>query len=240
MKILFVLLITQLSFSQNITEKQIERLKKIKDLTYEDLAHENPGCPENSSCSEEMGRITGIFTDILKSKNNTNKLKKFFDKYGLPLNHFTRNTDKDTIFFSSRCRQHNPKEGEKTVEAFRYLKVLKMTTEQIFEKVDILDDDLSYYIPLRDTPYFIKNGKLVILKEFEDLSYYLSISSNGKITPIKPSKDDLKTAFKYSENILECPENKDLNNYFLGSYCRQIYNFDKKKVQVARIDWACP
>lgn len=240
MKLLLPFLFSTLVCSQNISEKLVKRLKDKKEITYEDLAHENPGCFENSACTEEMGLLTAKLVKILKKRNNIKSLRSFFNKHGLPLNHFTRTTDEKSIFFSSRCRQHNPKEGEKTFEAFRYMKKIEFTQNQIFEKAQILNSEQRYYIPLRDTPYYIKNDKLIILKEIEDFSFYLAISQLGNITPIQPRKSELETAFKHTENVRECPEDKDLNNYFLGSYCRKIYNFDTKKVDIIRIDWACP
>lgn len=244
MKTILLIIFSTSLFSQNLTTKQIERLKVKKEITYEDLAHENPGCLENSACTEEMGALFGAFTKALESKNNVSNLKRFHSKFGLPLNHFTRDTDEETVFFSSRCRQHNPKEGIKTVEAYRFLKKLENDDKHIFEKAELLNAknevEKTFTIPLRDTPYYIKNGKLIIMKEFEDFHYYLAIKSNGSFEPIEPKQSDLKTAFKYSENTQECPINKELRADFIGSYCRKIYNFDKNQVQEIRIDWACP
>ena len=54
-------------WAQNFTPEHIEKLNKLKNITYEDLAHANKGCPENSLCSETMGIKIGQWQSMAQA-----------------------------------------------------------------------------------------------------------------------------------------------------------------------------
>lgn len=230
--------------AKNISEKHAKRLKSMKDnVSYSDLAHENPGCPENSKCNEEMGLKMQAYNYVFKNyKNpypNLNKLKK---KYGIPFKFYTKNLSDNMISYTSKCRHHNPRkgEGDVTYEASMFLKELPQDGSLGLVEIEGLTSKIHFFIPIKDTPIFIKNKKLIIMREDSDnQSYYMTLNKNGSFRLSDISQRDLKIAHSHLEPQRECPEG-EVNTHFLGHYCRKIYNFDLKKVETIRLDWACP
>lgn len=230
--------------AQNISKKHVERLKSKKDnISYADLAHENPGCPENSQCNEEMGLKMQAYNYVFKNyKNpypNLNKLKK---KYGIPFKFYTQELSDNMISYTSKCRHHNPKEGEGDTiyEASMFLKELPQDGSLALVQVEGLQSKHKFYIPVKDTPIFIRDNKMILMREDSDnQSYYMTLSKNGKFTLGNILQSTIKLAHKYMEPERNCPESTP-NKHYLGHFCRKIYNFDLMKVETIRLDWACP
>jgi len=234
-------ILSTLLLAQNITDKQVQRLKGKNEISYDDLAHENFGCPENSKCSEDLGKKMQAFNYLFQDKKNLNKnLNKFRKKVGIPLTFYTSVQADDMITYISRCRQHNPKEGKRTVEATMFLKRFESHENMYYKKLELLELKKSYLISINDTPLYIEDGKLVVLKESEDSFYYLNLRSDGYFSIIEPSTMKIKKANNYLDLVKKCPRLEQESTTFASQICRNIYNFDSKKTVVARIDWDCP
>lgn len=105
--------------------------------------------------------------------------------------------------------------------------------------ISVKTPSTTYEIPYGDQPLFIKNNKLIIVKEYEEAFYHMAISPTGKwqilnISPKQTSKGRINR-----ENA-SCKEKSKGNDFFLGSYCAKIWDEDKKESVLIEQDWACP
>jgi hypothetical protein len=121
-----------------------------------------------------------------------------------------------------------------------FLKQIPQDTSLGMVKIEGLESKLQFYIPLKDIPIYIQNKKLVLLRDSENQSYYMSLNNKGNFNLFEPAKSILQKAYKYLEPERQCPESKDISPYFLGHFCRRIYNFDTQEVEIIRLDWPCP
>src|SRR5690606_6035740 len=86
-----------------------------RELNWEDIAHENSGCPENSQCSKEMGKKMQDFKKFLdRTQDETNftaQLENYRLKNGIPIKFLMANEAPtlDPIVWDSRCEEHRTK-----------------------------------------------------------------------------------------------------------------------------------
>lgn len=121
---LISLFILNLTFASKLTPEQRAELitKKGNAVTEEDFEHENLGCPENSECTEEMGKQRkewlNLLSQIKKEKLDqtpekmVQKLNVFVKDHGLLIDFLTTKTSFNQfspILFESPCSLHNPK-----------------------------------------------------------------------------------------------------------------------------------
>lgn len=241
--------------AQNITPKQIAQLKGKTDITYDDLAHENQGCPENSLCSKEMGikmKRWKKFMEKMASENSKRpsraaaKIESFRAQYGLPVAFLADKESVlsiDPILFSSRCAHHNPKEkSQTTYKAIQFFKNNPASQAARFDPATLYEknNNKAFLLPYEETPIMIDKGALVLSREHEDFFYHLAIDKDGKWKVVSPKKSDLSKALENMENA-ECPkELVEKSKDHLKMYCKKIWNADEKKAQVVRLAWACP
>ncbi|MEX1100208.1 MAG: hypothetical protein WEB87_07270 [Bacteriovoracaceae bacterium] len=242
------------ALSENFSQKQLAKFKIKKDLTYEDLAHENPGCPENSICSEEMGKKMikwNEFAKKLKEKKRPGKaLDEFRRKNGLPVS-FLATKDSalslDPILYTSRCEHHNPKDANKTVyKGIQFFRNNPQSKSALFDSVIVYDGSSRrrYQVPYEDAPLMIKDQNVVVVQEYDELFYHLAISADGKWKALNLSPQDISKARQTLENA-QCPDEEsgqkiDIGANHLKNYCKKIWNKDLKKEQLIRLVWSCP
>lgn len=117
---------------------------KGAQISYEQLTHPNPGCPENSICDINMAGLNKQFETLinkLKSTGTTQKqqntaLENFRKKYGLPTYFLAKKkvyADYGPTLFNSPCEKHNPKEDtENTIyKAMAYIGSVKNNQIQL-------------------------------------------------------------------------------------------------------------
>jgi len=244
---LFTLLILVTHSSYAFSDKHLERLKGKKDISYEDLSHENIGCPENSECSASNGKKLANWMSILKaySKNSNvlaTKLEMFRKENGLPINFLAHDTPQikqslDPVIFDSRCRHHNIKDQTKIINGLKFFRNNPKSDLVIFTKVKMGKD--IYEIPYGDQPLMVWKKGLILIKDYEDFLYHLSVSKDGKWKVVSVPYNALKKG-RVSRNNVECSEKAKPDQYFLGSYCSKIWNDDTQDYEVIEQQWACP
>lgn len=229
------------------SKAHLEKIKNKKDITYADLAHENLGCPENSECSKANGKKLLKWSSIIKKYADkprllSKKLEKFRKQNGIPVEfllHDNLNTKQtlDPIVWDSRCRHHNPKEGTKIVKGMKFFRNNPKTDKLKF--IQVKTPDSVYEIPYGDQPLFIRNKELIIVKEYEEAFYHMSISPKGKWKILNVRSSQTAKGRINRENA-DCKTKTKGNEYFLGSYCAKIWDEDKKDSVLIEQDWTCP
>lgn len=240
-------------FSQNLSPNQIEKLKAKNDISYEDLAHENKGCPENSICSAASGKAMKRWDKFLKSaqrhKDYTRKLESYRQKHGLPITFLAKKEASigiDPIFFNSRCAHHNPKDRPKSkvFKGIQFFKNDPKSDSVLLGPARLYADEkpIDFGLPYEETPIMIKDKKLIVPRDHENIYYHLSIDQSGKWSVSRPASKLLSKAMQETEDIA-CPKDeKELPNQglFLKTYCKKIWNADLEKAQTIKLAWACP
>lgn len=249
MRFLFIFMFL-LSFTNNssaLSTRHLERLKNKKDITYDDLAHENIGCPENSECSPSNGKKLETWLKILKGYSKdpkvlSIKLERHRKKTGLPINFLSHDTQPmkqslDPVIWDSRCRHHNIKDQTKIIKGLKFFRNNPKSKSVIFTKVFIGKD--VYEIPYGDQPLMIWRDGLIVIKHYDDYLYHLSISSDGKWKVVHVPPKLIKKG-RISKSNTQCKERAKPNEYFLGTYCSKIWNEDKKDYELVEQQWPCP
>lgn len=241
----FILLYSTCSIAYS--KKHLERLKNKKDITYKDLAHENPGCPENSECSASNGKKVERLEKILKKYSNDTKflafkLEKERQRSGIPVNFLAIETKElkqsaDPIIWDSKCKHHRLEGKPKIIKATKFLRNNPKSEKFVFTKVKT--KGTTFEIPYGDNPLMIWKNSLIVMSGFEDFLYQLSIGKDGKWKVIYVPSYLIKKA-RVSKNDVQCEKRAKGNEYFLGSFCTKIWNEDNKDYQIIEQDWACP
>ena len=129
---------------------------------YEEIAHENEGCPENSECDALMGlqmknwkNLAASLKGADKSNALTNKLlQDFISSKGWPSSFYARPDIRSTlapILFSSSCAPHNSKEPTlKLMKAEAFIKDVKSGSATIIKG---------------NTEYKLKIGETIFLQQ---------------------------------------------------------------------------
>ena len=249
----FISVLSLLAFGKNFSEKQLARLKAKKELTYYDLAHENPGCPENSLCSEETGKkmkkwqefIRALKKQTLKKKSLTSRIEKFRQENGIPITFLTTKKNIigiDPILYTSRCSHHNPEDKSKTVlKGIQFFRNDPNSESVKLDKVVVYgkEKDVVYHVPYQEVPIMMQNGSLVLNQEYEDVFYQLSIASDGDWKVKNISSKAMSKALQVLEDA-ECPDKAPLGSHHLKTYCKQIWDADSKKARLVKLQWSCP
>tara|TARA_Y100000780_G_C13695797_1_gene421848 strand:- start:12714 stop:13373 length:660 start_codon:yes stop_codon:yes gene_type:complete len=217
-------------------------LKNKSQITYEDLAHENPGCPENSICSKEMGEKMKKWSSFMESTDHSNakSIETFRAKHGLPVSFLVEKQGIlgiDPILYNSRCRHHNPKDKNKVVYVGTQFFRNNPKSEYVnFDKAWV--DKEEYELPFEDVPLMIKDKKLVITRVYENKFFHLGIAKTGEWKVMNLSKKEINKAMQTLEST-NCKEQQAPGRFHLKTFCKSIWDADLKKSRVVRLSWAC-
>lgn len=238
---------------KTMSQQHIQKLEQKEKITYRDLVHENYGCPENSICSEQMGKKMERWENFVKklanSPGKTEKLEAFRKKHGLPMAFLARKESAlalDPVLFASRCELHNPKDRKKTVyKGIQFFRNDPQSQSAMFDPVFVFGPDknekLVYQVPYEEAPIMLEGKNLVLAREYDNFFYYLSVSPEGKWKVVRPSEEHLKTALRRFADV-DCPaQEKNLNKEtHLKTYCKSVWNSKTKQNQTLRLAWSCP
>jgi len=235
--------------TQAITPTHEKKLQGKKEITYEDLQHENLGCPENSECSKTSGLLLKSWSNYIENTNIKNihkKIESFRKKYGIPILFLTTDASKktvDPILWNSRCEHHNPKEKIGTI--YKGMKFFRNNPKSKLIKlvpVKVLTGKNAgkiFELPYGEQALLFLENKLITITDYEEKFYTLSISENGKWTVIN-LLGKLKDKALLEKTSIECKVKTKPDEYFLNSYCTEIWDADQKAtVQVEQM-WSCP
>tara|TARA_Y100000385_G_C13041104_1_gene615307 strand:- start:460 stop:1209 length:750 start_codon:yes stop_codon:yes gene_type:complete len=247
MFISFMFILMSSNHSIAFSKKHQERLKDKKDITYEDLAHENPGCPENSECSAPNGLKIAKWLKTLKAYSQdpnvlSIKLERYRKKNGLPINFLAFDSKElkqslDPVIWDSRCRHHNIKDKTKIIKAMQFFRNNPKSKQVVLTKVKTAGK--VYEIPYGDQPLMIWKKGIILIKDYEEFLYHLSVNESGKWKVVYVPSRIIKKG-RISKSNIECSEKSKGDENFLGSYCSRIWNEDKKDYVEIEQQWACP
>lgn len=219
--------------------------------TFKDIEHKNKGCPINSDCSLNNGKLFREWTSIFiheSSQKRMDLLKQFEKKNGLPFEFLTTKEVKekyDPILFNSRCKQHNPKNPHNNIyQATMFFKKLPLDNKLLaFDKIILFEKDkkITYQVSYQDRPHFIKDDRLFFLKDVDDYFYQISMGKDGdyKLEDMNISVFTRADGKKIKE--VPCPENKEDNNdRYTSTYCQQIWDMDTNEMKTIQVFWSCP
>lgn len=215
------------------------------------ILHENSGCPIFSSCSKESGKQLEKwekYINKLPKINFEKSLNHYRKKNGLPVKFLTNKKSIqaiDPIIWNSRCKIHNPKNpNNKTYKAISFFKNAPKSELITLNKVVLFgskNKTTTFRIPYEDIPLMIKNNEIVIIKNYDELYYNLSVNSNRKWKVIKLASEQRRLALSKRVKNSTCPENKEsIPTGFTKTYCQEIWDIDKKKLRKVQLFWSCP
>jgi hypothetical protein len=230
-----------------LSESHIERLKNKKTITYTDLKHENLHCPENSICSEANGKKIKYWNDNTTGEDIqsiTKQAERIRSEIGLPVLFLTTmksNKAIDPIMWNSRCRSHNPKDKTKTIyKAIKFFRNDPKSEHVKFVTINTTKrkNNITYNIPYEAQPLLLWKDKIFFVHEFEDILFHMSISKTGKWKAEYIPTSILSKARFERENT-QCKTTQKPNEFYLGSYCTNVWNQDLKKVETLEHSWSC-
>lgn len=221
-------------------------------LQFDELVHENKGCPINSSCSKASGQKRLDFENLIKNlnekkENHTAELIKFHKEHGLPIQFLTTQKAKialDPIIWSSRCDFHNPRNPNQDVlKAEKFFKKLPTAEQVVLTPIVVYNGSkkTTYHIPYGDQVSFIKNDKLVLLKDYDDFYYQIAVGVDGEFEVVDHSLTLTNMALDKKIPDIKCPEEMTIDKkYFSRSYCNKTLDLDSNDLKIVQYAWSCP
>lgn len=232
------------------------------------LGHIYDGCPDNSECSEETGKLRkkwlSLISDKKLRKNNKLAALKFFKKKnGVPVGYWfipQKVLPKEIIYWQSPCQHHNKKkEGEKKlidlkdkikisesfISTFQQLNDLKIKEERVFIPVtytlNAQKQALPYYYPRGDLPTMVKNNKLYFVREDEGHYYSMTVDQKGRIDISQSfTPKEFPEEVKCPDSLLNLMKKKHEGlNLYQSYFCKAIWNQSKKSFQTFIFGWSC-
>ena len=217
---------------------------------FDSLLHENKGCPVNSICSKASGELLIKWEkniEKINQKNKVNLLNNFKVKHGIPIQFLTSMKGKkalDPIMWNSRCKKHNPRNPNNDIyRGIKFFKSLPKSDLTVLTPIRVYDGNkkLDFTIPYQDQVYFIKNNQLVILKEFNDFFYQISVDQNGKISIVNHPSSLINLALDKKVSDQQCPDQLEFKEvYFSKTYCQKVLDLDTNDLKLIQYAWSCP
>lgn len=218
--------------------------------SFDVLLHENKGCPINSYCSKSSGKKLKTWEDLIENiteKNKISKLKSYQKKHGFPLQFLTTEKAKeklDPIMWKSRCDLHNPRNPNSRISrALSFFKKIPNSELTKFVPVRVYDggSKVDYKMPYQDQVNFLKDGKIVLLKEYDDFFYQIAIDPKGEITVVNHSYQLINLAMDKKVAETKCPAPLKIDEtFFAKSYCQKILDLDTNDLKIIQYAWSCP
>ena len=221
----------------------------VLDPKVQEFEHENPGCPINSECSEEMGKLLNKWLVTLKGpqKTKVKKLNEFKKKHGSPIQMLGRKDvyeNADPVLWNSRCKIHNPKNPNNTVfRGFVFLKDKIELENAMFTSVFLYDgtERTEYKIPYGDTVALVQNDELIILKDFDDHFYKIAVKPDGTYRFVDLPHQTTRNALAKKIKDYACPKEQSADKvYFEKYYCQRVLDLDSNRLRTIQTSWACP
>lgn len=264
MRITYLLIFLSLSaYSQN--KPRIQVIPNPESA--EDFDHEIKGCPENSECDQVSGLMLSRWKSfITKLKEipdpakTSQALEAFRAKYGIPSEFYTNQKSQmgfKPVLYSSSCRDHNPKQGDKVLKGISFIKSLSNDTAVIWRdqsQIELpLKDNMTpqpvrvyfdgkpitYYLPLNEQPLFIKARELYVVKEEDGFYYTLKVSENGDWKIVNLDMSQLST-WEDKRSEVPCPKDTEKAPVVFGSeFCKSVWDVDAKKVVPVKMHLGC-
>ncbi len=216
-------------------------------ITASVLDHKTSGCPTNSLCHKSFGEKRQAWIKTLK--NSKSLLQSFKKTKGFPLNFWTKVTEKEkeaTAYWHGQCFSHQSKEvslmiGEKFAKNF---KELNLNSDEYIPRLLIQFGTkiVSYPTIPFDSPIGIKNGDIIFNRDIDGEYFSYSFTSSDEISAshsvFKPSNmpANIKCPKELEEGFAKLKIPKGL---YESSYCKALWDEDKKRYRPIIMGWSC-
>jgi len=240
--------------------KEIQTNFKKEDFKPYMLDHFNEGCPTNSTCNKDMGKLYQKWMQTLSatsdSKIKVKKLEDFRKMAGIPFEIWLTQTDKHhpkLISWEGNCNYHN-REGHKKIKMgisfisnIDDLATLEKDKVISIRKLYRLNSNtnkiIRYQTPQADTPLYVNGDDLIYQRSESGIYYGISISPEGYLSIV-----DTLTPLEYPESIpcpktlkqaqIDHPEDFETEIY-AGVYCQKTWNSQSKDFDILLLGWSC-
>ena len=224
------------------------------------LFHPIDGCPANSKCTADLGKVRKMWIEELKkfqaNKNSLAGLKKFQQNYGIPFNLWFRpGIPKGQAYalWDSPCDLHRNKRSPRYIGYIFLSQVTQDSVSHILKKYQNTIEfhhvylfkgnnaPVPFTIPRDEYPIEIQGQKLVFLAEDEGVIYQYQISVEGKIEMMAP------TARAGAFETIPCPPellakldaSLYQNEVYSGHLCRSYHNEKTQERTTLLFPFAC-
>ena len=103
------------------------------------------------------------------------------------------------------------------------------------------NNKVDFKIAYQDQVSLIKNGKLVVLKDYDDFYYQLAYDSSGDFEVINLPLNLLKMAMDKKIPDIKCPEEMKVDKkFFKKAFCQKILDLDTNDLKLVQYAWTCP
>lgn len=219
--------------------------------SFKDIEHKNKGCPINSECSKDSGKLMAAWDKIFIHESSQKRLelmREFRKENGLPFEFLAKKEVKekfDPILFNSRCKHHNPKNPHNnTYQGIMFFKKIPLEDGLLkFDKIVLFEKDKKriYIVPYQDRPHFMKDDRLFFLKDYDDYFYQISLTDKGNYNIENLNISVFSKADSKKVKEVPCPENKeDKPDRYSSTYCQQIWDMDTNEMKTIQVFWSCP
>jgi len=233
---------------------QVESSHSIKKLLDD---HVNPGCPFNSLCSKNLGKIYQKWNALFMGKKiNLKALNKFKNQYGMPFAFWTGPPAKnsgDIAYWDSSCQLKKKAPPIQWAETFAKSvpHLLKKTANMssrdgtlfYFDRAYALFKNKiqKYIVPRRFVPVFVSHKNLIFTIEKDGRYFQMQMDATGHFKFINnidrdrsaeniPCPEKLVQAFKKEKPTIEIP---------IDLYCKKIWDQKDKTFRTILFPWSC-
>lgn len=232
--------------SLNVVEPK-PKAEEVEKLTLDMVMHENPGCPDNSFCSQATGQKLSKWYQFLKSSKSNIEIENYIKTEGMPTPAWStliKYDDLEIVFWDSRCPDHRQK-NNKISEAIIFQKGALQESKDIFWDdlwVMLAPDNITQYqIPRNERPIYMDGSEIVFIKEENDRYLGVKLNAQGNI-----SITDLITPTELP-HLIDCPEllkikfkaEKNGKKLYQSYQCQSIWNIQNKKSVMIMYPLAC-
>lgn len=239
---------------------------KEKKFSPHMIDHEFEGCPENSHCSQDMGKKRLKWVQLLnrlsahKELDTIAAIQEFHQKEGLPIPMWgfpASLKDKRIISWNSSCPHHNLEvqevfHAQMMIKSFNELEEHDLEDSALNEKLKILPNTIwleekngevvEFRTPRGFLPSLMIDNKLYFTMEEKGVYYALLVDRNGNfdVVPTETasvSGKEVPCSQALKEHYQKWPLRERL---YQDSYCKAIWDKNRNTYQVIMIGWSCP
>ncbi|WP_412469707.1 MULTISPECIES: hypothetical protein [unclassified Halobacteriovorax] len=249
-KVLLVATISHFSMALSPPPPQAQVIEEVKFEPHM-VEHLIKGCPENSECNSQMGKVSEDFKQTFL-KDSLIKKKEFANKYGLPFTFWTTlPKDKNTITYQSKCSFHHPQKDkfgkivndrQPIYEGIRFLK----STKELSNNQDILPNimlrqgqEKPTIIPRHSIPFYTNGAAIYFQQEYRGVDFKFKIE-NEKVSLFTDKLQNYEIqSGACSEELLTKFKEINSQKLYQSAYCKLIYDAKAKKYFRYIFGWSC-
>jgi hypothetical protein len=207
------------------------------------------GCPENSYCTKEVGKLRlGFINALKKLRENPNIINEFINKNGILFPVWPKKYDEKKMMIAWDAPCKSKTESKQLIGEY-FLKKLNLESENnnnfdFHYSFLILNENGNYNIypiPRGDTPLKMTKDGLYFLRSEDSIFYGLNILRTGKIKIVNALK------VKELPQNTECPKELEvaflrhasLRPYYKDVFCKKILDDRTGKMTTIALGRTC-